>query len=406
MDGLNPAGFAPQRLARLARHLENYVVRGEVPGVAARLTRRGVTGFDFSAGLRDPEAGDPMRADTLVQIASMTKPIVAAAAMTLYEEGAFDLNTPIARFAPAFREVRVCAAEQAAEPGDEPALEALAGPITFRHLFTHTSGLGYGWGNDAFDRALRALQERMKAAGTPVTNETLLDALPALPFAFQPGTRWRYGLSIDVLGALLERITAQPLDVILRQRVFEPLGMNDTGFWVPIERHGRLAVVYGDYPPARSIRRLAEIQPPAERPVLLSGGGGLVSTLNDYARFATMLALGGAVDGARVLSPATVALFARNQMAAHLTMEGMTPEDPRHAGYGYSLGTRVLVDVAASGRAGNRGEFGWDGAFNTYFFVDPVEAMAAVLIVQRLPFGVFDLHNEFKILTYQALGAG
>lgn len=402
MDGLNPAGFAPQRLARLARHLENYVVRGEVPGVAARLTRRGVTGFDFAAGLRDPEAGDPMRADTLVQIASMTKPIVAAAAMTLYEEGAFDLNTPIARFAPAFRDVRVCVAEQ----DGAPVLEPLAGPITFRHLFTHTSGLGYGWGHDAFDRAWREECKRLEAAGPGLTNTTLLASLPTLPFAAQPGARWQYGLGIDVLGALLERITAQPLDVILQQRLFKPLGMVDTAFWVPAERRGRLAVVYGDFPPARGVRRLSEFQPPAERPDFLSGGGGLVGTLDDYARFATMLALGGALDGVRVLSPSTVALFARNQIAAHLTLPGMTPDDPRHAGYGYSLGTRVLVDVAASGRAGNRGEFGWDGAFNTYFFVDPVEAMAAVLIVQRFPFGIFDLHNEFKILAYQALGAG
>jgi len=394
-------GFSPERLTRVSRLLQSYVDRGDIAGIIARVGRRGQIAYHERFGWLDRDARKPMRDDAIFMIASMTKPVTAVAAMMLYEEGKFDLNTPVAKFLPAFNDARVFVGEA----DGKIELDNLQRDITFRHLFTHTAGLSYGWDDTPVDREYRALEARWKAAGTPMSNRLLAEELPGLPLASQPGTRWGYSLSIDLIGALIEIISGMPLDVFFEERVFRPLGMVDTGFHLPAEKAHRRAVVYGQLASGEEFRRLDELQPPASPPPFLSGGGGLVSTLADYSRFGQMLADGGALDEARILSPSTVAMFSQNQMAPGLSLLGMHPRDLRHAGYGFSLGTRVLVDVAASGCAGNAGEFGWDGAFNTYFWVDPAEAMYAVLLLQRNPFGVINLHREFKQLTYQALVA-
>lgn len=395
------AGFSPERLLRLSALLQGYVDRGEVTGISAAIARKGTTAFSQTFGWLDREAGLPLREDAIFMIASMTKPVTAVAAMMLYEEAKFDLNTPIAKFLPAFNDARVFVREA----DGQIEFEDLQRDITFRHLFTHTAGLSYGFFDTPVDRAYVAFREGLKQAGTPLTNRLLAEELPKLPLAYQPGTRWAYSASIDLLGALVEIISGMPLDAFFEERIFRPLGMTDTAFHLPAEKAHRRAVVYGQLAPGEAYRRLDEIQPPASPPPHLSGGGGLVSNLADYSRFAQMLAGGGALDGARILSPSTVAMFSQNQMTPGISMPGMRPRDLRHAGYGFSLGTRVLVNVAASGCAGNAGEFGWDGAFNTYFWVDPADAMYAVLLLQRNPFGVINLHREFKQLTYQALAA-
>ncbi len=393
------AGFSPERLLRLSALLQGYVDRGAVTGISAAIARNGTTAVTQTFGWLDREAGIPMREDAIFMIASMTKPVTAVAAMTLYEEGKFDLNTPIAKFLPAFNDTRVFVRET----DGKLEIEDLQRDITFRHLFTHTAGLTYGWNDDPIDREYRALEARWKAAGTPRTNRLMAEEFPKLPLAYQPGTRWGYSFSIDLLGALVEIISGVPLDVFFEERIFRPLGMTDTAFHLPPEKAHRRAIVYGQLASGEAYRRLDELQPPESPPPFLSGGGGLVSTLADYSRFAQMLAGGGALDGARILSPSTVALFSRNQMAPGITLGGMHPRDLRHAGYGFSLGTRVLVNVAESGCAGNSGEFSWDGGYNTYFWVDPAEAMYGVLLLQRNPYAVVNLSREFKQLTYQAL---
>lgn len=388
------AGFSPERLRRVSALLQDYIQRGDVTGISATIARKGTTAYSGTFGWLDREADIPMRDDAVFMIQSLSKPVTAVAAMTLYEEGKFDLNTPIAKYLPAFRDTKVFVREV----DGHMEVEDLATDITFRHVFTHTAGLSYGWFETAVDREYRA---RLVNSTTPMSNRFLAETLPSLPLMRQPGTRWQYSIGIDLLGALIEVISGQSLDAFFDERVFGPLDMVDTAFHLPEAKRHRRAVVYGQNAPGDAYRRLDHLQPSATPPLNLGGGGGLVSTLKDYARFAAMLVNGGALDGVRVLSPSTVALFTRNLMPPGLTVQGIDPV--RHLGYGFSLGTRVLVDVAASGGAGNAGEFGWDGAFNTYFWVDPVESMYGVLMLQRYPYASVNIAREFRQLTYQAL---
>jgi CubicO group peptidase (beta-lactamase class C family) len=372
-----------------------------VAGISAGIARRGKDVWRDRFGWLDREAGRPMTDDAIFMIFSMTKPVTGLAAMILYEEGAFDLNTPIARFAPAFRDTPVFAGEK----DGGMILAPLDRDITYRDLFTHTSGMSYGWDDTPVDRAYRAVSERLERAGTPMTNARLIEEMAKLPLRWQPGTQWGYGMSTDVIGALIEIISGNTLADFMAERIFRPLGMADTAFHLPTEKEPRRAVAYGAIAPDVGFRRLEEFRPPPAPPHFLSGGGGLVSTLEDYTRFAQMLANGGALDGVRILGPSTTALFSLNLMAPGLKLVGADARDPRHEGYGFSLATRVLVDVSASGCAGNAGEFGWDGMLNTYFWVDPREALTGVLMLQRSPSGLVALHREFKQTVYQALVA-
>jgi CubicO group peptidase (beta-lactamase class C family) len=330
----------------------------------------------------------------------MTKPITSVAMMMLYEEGHFQLNTPIAKFMPAFKDTKVLVRET--EQGLE--LAELQQPITFRHLFTHTAGLSYGSDEqDPIDRLYRATFESIEQAGAPMTNKVLAEELARLPLAFQPGTHWRYSVSLDILGYLVEVISGMPLEVFLEERLFKPLGMVDTRFYVPAEQAGRVAVVYGHPEPDQALQRLDAIKPPSKPPTWASGGSGLTSTIHDYARFAHMLANCGELDGAHILGPRTVSLYSMNHAPAETLPYSINATDIYHLGYGYSLGTRVLMDVSKSGLYGSVGEFGWDGAFSTYFWVDPQEALYGLLMLQHSPNAFYPIHQQFKQFTYQAL---
>ncbi len=395
-------GLSAERLARLDALFNGYIERDEIAGAIARVSRRGQVAYARTMGWLDREARIPMRDDAIFQIMSMTKPVTAVALMTLYDEGAFHLNTPIASFLPEFRDTKVFARETA----DGIEVEDLKQPLTFRHLFTHTAGLSYGWNDqDPVDRAYQAETRRKEETGEAFTNQTLCEGLARLPLAFQPGTHWRYSLAIDVLGRLIEVISGKPLDVFFEDRIFKPLDMVDTGFFVPPSKMDRVATVYGHPEPGKGLLRMDKLKPHQSSPSWLSGGGGLVSTMDDYARFAQMLVNGGALDGTRILSPRTVALFSQNHAPAAALPYGFVDNDLYHAGYGYSLGTRVLMDVSASGLSGSVGEFGWDGAFATYFWVDPTESLTGVLMLQHTPNAQYPLHQQFKQLTYQALEA-
>ncbi len=395
-------GLSAERLRRLDTLLQGYIDRDEIAGMIAHVTRRGTVAYHNAFGWLDREARTPMRDDAIFQIMSMTKPVTSVALMTLYDEGAFHLNTPIAKFLPEFRDTPVFVRETA----DGIELEDLKQPITFRHLLTHTSGLSYGWNDqDPVDRAYQADQRKHAAAGQAFSNRDLCEALARLPLAFQPGTKWRYSLSIDVLGRLIEVISGQALDVFFQERIFKPLGMVDTGFFVPADKSDRVATVYGHPEPGQGLLRMDQIKAHTTAPSYLSGGGGLVSTMDDYARFAQMLVNGGVLDGVRILSPRTVKLYSQNHAPAEALPYGFAANDLYHAGYGYSLGTRVLMDVSQSGLDGSAGEFGWDGAFATYFWVDPAEALTGVLMLQHTPNAYYPIHQQFKQLTYQALEA-
>jgi len=397
----NSVGFSAERLERIGTVMQRYVAEGKIAGIIATVARRGQTAYREKFGFADVESGAAMQFDTIFRIASMTKPVTSIAAMLLYEEGWFDLNTFVYEFIPAFKDVKVFVKQDKSGLAVAP----LERPITFRHLFTHTSGLSYGFDPedpiDALYHKERASLLHFLGPGARGGNKELVEALVKLPLAFQPGTQWRYSLSIDVLGYLVELISGKPLDVFFQERILQPLGMVDTDFYVPAPKVSRAAKVYMT-PAAGSGLARVDFSISTERPALLSGGGGLCSTVGDYARFAQMLVNGGELDGVRLLSPRTVALMEMNQAPAQAMPYEQRAGILKNAGYGYGLGMRVLTDVAASGRAGSAGEFGWDGAFATYFWIDRKEALYGLLMMQHQAWP-FPIHDQFKALTYQAL---
>jgi CubicO group peptidase (beta-lactamase class C family) len=401
---IESVGFSPARLARINTLMQRYVDDGKLAGIIATVARRGQTAYMEKFGMMDIEANKPMQFDAIFRIASMTKPITSVAIMMLYEEGHFHLNTPISNFIPDFKDVKVFVGEGENESYYWTDLER---PITFRHLFTHTAGLSYGWNeNDPVDRQYQKAQKESGSDPRKATVKDMVEGLTKLPLAFQPGTKWRYSYAIDVLGYIVEVISGKPLDEFLKERLFEPLGMTDTDFYVPEAKADRLCALYGH---PNSPDKLELIEAPAhsqrfQKPAFLSGGGGLVSTIHDYARFAQMLANGGELDGVRVLSPTTVALYSINHAPEAALPYGFAAgEDLYHWGYGYSLGTRVLMDVSKTGIAGSVGEFGWDGAFSTYVWIDPKEALYGLMMLQHAPNAYYPIAQQFKQLTYQAL---
>ncbi|TFH04550.1 MAG: class A beta-lactamase-related serine hydrolase [Spirochaetales bacterium] len=396
-------GFSPERLGNIAPGMSRFVRDGKIAGFIATVSRAGKLVLSETAGNMDREAGRAMEPDAIFRIASMTKPVTAAAAMTLYEDGYFNLNTPVEEFIPQFRDLKVV---KGSGPGGLE-LEDPARTITMRHLFTHTTGLSYGWNpEDPVDAEYQRLLKQSGKDGNQITNQEFVDLIVQAPLAFQPGTRWRYGFNIEVMGRIIEIISGKPLDQFFRERILDPLQMVDTDFHVPANKRGRLAALYGH--PERS-KELVLMESPAKsaerpRPKFLSGGGGLLSTAGDYTRFAQMLACGGTLDGVRILSPQTVALFTVNHAPAAALPYGFAQgEDFYHKGYGFSLGTRVLIDVAKSGQAGTKGEFGWDGAFNTYFWVDRANQLSGVFMTQHHPNNYFPMADTFKQLVYAAL---
>ena len=389
------AGFSASRLSRIDTVMQRYIEQGKIAGIITTVARRGKTVHLEKFGMMDIEAQKPMQFDTIFRIASMTKPITSVAAMMLYEEGHFHLNTPISQFIPAFKEAQVLVKET--ESGHE--LAPLEREITFRHLFTHTAGLAYGFDPpDAIDRLYQAAFQKLAQSGSPVTRKQAVEAIAQLPLAYQPGAKWRYSVAIDVLGYLVEVISGTSLDEFLKERIFKPLGMVDTAFFVPEEKAVRRAALYEYSEEAKRLRRV-DIQFPS----FLSAGGGLVSTVHDYARFAQMLVNGGELDGVRLLGPKTVALMEMNHAPAQVLPYGFAENDLYHAGYGYGLGMRVLMDVSQSGIAGSVGEFGWDGAFSTYFWIDRKEALYGLMMLQHQPNAYYPIAQQFKALTYQAL---
>jgi CubicO group peptidase (beta-lactamase class C family) len=403
-DNPEKYGVSASRLTRINHFLQGCVDCGDFAGISATIARQGETVYYEKFGYADIATQRPIAADTIFKIASMTKPITAVAAMMLYEEGHFQLNTPVADFIPGFKDTAVFAG-----PGhnpDEMYFTDLETPITFRHLFTHTSGLSYGWNeNDPVDRRYQRVQQENQESGVPMTNSMLAKQLPKLPLAFQPGTHWRYSLSIDVIGALVEIISRKPFEQFLQEKIFDPLGMVDTNFYVPEDQQDRVATVYGRPNGATKMQAKAEIKSANQMPAFTSGGGGLVSTIGDYARFCQMLVNGGELAGQRLLSPKTVEMFTINHCPKPALPFGFEPGSLYHAGYGYSLGTRVLMNISQSGQAGSVGEFGWDGAFRTYFWIDPIENLYGILMVQHTvtPEENFTFHPQFKQLAYQAL---
>jgi CubicO group peptidase (beta-lactamase class C family) len=389
------AGMSAARLARIAPAMQRLVDRGEVAGVVTWLARHGKVVHCAAVGALDREADRPMTPEAIFRIYSMTKPITTVAVMQLYEEGYFGLDDPIAAYIPAFADTRVYAGPS----GNGVALAKLARPITFRHLLTHTAGLSYGFSpTDPVDRLYQQAQILR-------SDESLQEKMPRLadlPLAFQPGSAWNYSVSIDVLGALVEVISGLPFDQFLAQRLFAPLGMTDTAFYLPPAKQGRLAAVYtpadGGGLQRFTVHGMGQVDEPA---AFLSGGGGLASTAADYGRFAQMLLQGGALDGTRILSRKTVELLSTSQTPSE-QIPVVPPTWAFREGYGMALGVRTLVDLAQSGEVGSVGTYTWQGAAGTDFWVDPQEDLCGICLVQILP-GQYHPAEVFRRLVYAAL---
>ena len=387
-------GCSSERLKRIGTVMQRYVNEDKIAGILAMVARRGQVVYSECFGMMDIEANKPMQFDTLFRIYSMTKPITSVAVMMLYEQGHFQLADPVSRFIPSFEDVKVLV--NATESGLE--LANLEREITIRHLLTHTSGLSYGSDeNDPLDKMYQKRIWRVLEQKPDTTLERMVQELAWLPLAHQPGSAWRYSMATDVLGYLVQAVSGMGFDDFLKQRIFEPLGMVDTDFYVPEEKIERFAANYGpgeegglkviDAPATSRFAR------PTRHP---SGGGGLVSTASDYVRFAHMLLNKGELDGVRLLGRKTIELMTMN----HLPDEFHPFEDPSR---GFGLGVSVLTDVARSQTLGSVGTYGWGGAANTVFWVDPQEELIGLLLLQFMPSDTYPVESDFKVLVYQAL---
>lgn len=401
-------GFSAARLARIRPAMQAYIDKRGFAGISTLLARRGRVIHFEQVGWQDRDARIPLAPDTIYRIYSMTKPIICTALMTLYEEGRFQLFDPVSRFIPAFATVRVLQGSTLADAQEVD----LARPITIHHLFTHTSGLTYNFLDDSPVSELYRQSHLMGDCSAPL--EVLVGELARLPLAYQPGTRWHYSMSIDVLAHLIEVLSDRPLQQFLHERLFAPLGMVDTGFSVPPEKQHCLATIYGN--PDIAISTLqrnfelwrdgyhqridVEATYPTNSPTFARGGHGLYSTAPDYLRFAQMLLNRGELDGVRILGPRIVDFMHINHVSPALLPYELAGVPAN--GYGFGLGSRVLLDVGASAVPGSVGEFGWGGAAKTYYWVDPREEVIGILMAQYMT--AFDLPDKtFQVLVYQAL---
>jgi len=359
-------GLSAPRLARLGAVMQGEVERGRVPGAVALIARRGRIAYFESFGRRDPAAGAPMAKDAIFRIYSMTKPITSVAAMMLWEEGRFLLSDPIAKYLPELSDLQV-AVERDGQIERVPAERA----VTIQDLLRHTSGLTYEFRGPG---AVQKMYMSAKIYSRAQSNADQVATLGKLPLLHQPGTRWEYSRSTDVVGRLVEVLSGLPLSTYFERHILAPLGMVDTAFHVPPRHHSRLAEAFAKDPDSGSAVQLLEVRDP---PTFESGGGGLVSTASDYARFLQMLLDGGTLDGRRYLSRKTIELMT----ADHLGLVTGAP-DLLLPGHGFGLGFAVRLQAGIAHVPGSVGQYFWGGLAGTTFWVDPAEEMFALLLIQ------------------------
>ncbi len=394
-------GLSAARLDRVRKWMHGWVDSGKLPGLTVCVMRKGEMAFAETLGKADVERNKPMRPDTIVRIYSMTKPLTSTAIMTLYEEGRFQLDDPISKFIPAFKNPRVYAG------GSRGKIEAVPAEreITFRDLLSHTSGLTYGFMESNPVDALYRAKDGVDFQTSTTSLKQLVEKLATFPLIAQPGKAWNYSVSTDVLGYLVEVISGQPFEKYLIDKVARPLGMVDTDFFVPKEKHDRFAANYQ----AGADGRLELIDDPGKSRYLSarsvnSGGGGLVSTASDYLRFCKFMLNMGELDGVRLLGRKTVELMTMNHLKGDMADMGMPRfSESTYYGIGFGLGFSVMIDPAKAHILGSPGEYAWGGAASTAFWCDPAEDMAVVMLTQLMPSSTYPIRRELRVLTYQAI---
>jgi CubicO group peptidase (beta-lactamase class C family) len=398
-------GLSSERLARIDSHLKRrYLDPGKLPGALTLVYRRGEIAYLSPQGLMDAERGKPMREDTIFRIYSMSKPITSVALMMLYEHGHFQLDDPVDRWIPAWRDLGVY------EAGNHPFF--LTRPcerrMTVRDLLTHMSGLTYGFMQRTnVDAAYRKLFSDELDARFGGSAADMVAGLATLPLEFSPGTAWNYSVSTDVCGHLVELISGEKFSEYLRRHIFEPLGMVDTGFHVPDREVERFAACY-----ERNRRKQLRLQDDPEKsrylepPAFESGGGGLVSTVSDYLRFCRMLLNDGELDGARLLGRKTLELMTSNHLPNGQDLTGFalgTFAETTYEGVGFGLGFSVNLDPTVAQLVGSPGEFAWGGAASTAFWIDPAEDLIVIFMTQFMPSRTFNFRGQLKSIIYSAI---
>ena len=408
-------GLSSDRLTRLEHVMQAYVDRGQISGAVTLVARRGGEAHIQAYGAADMGDSRPMEVDAIFRIASMTKPITSLAVMMLYEEGRFRLNDPVGMYLPELASLDVLEVTDS-ENGTFSRVPSQR-PVTIRHLLTHTSGITYRFlGAAAFGPLYeqRLLSGLYGEAGIvdglsehTGTIEDLVTKLGSLPLLHQPGAAFSYGLNIDVLGRLVEVLSGLSFDEFLRTRIFEPLGIEDTYFYLPSAKSGRLAALYSPSPTGGIVEvegtvddgylTFSATYSAGDRRTNFPGGAGLSSTARDYSRFLQMMLNGGELDGARLLSPTTVRLMTSNHIG-ELASSGPVP--PGLGGFG--LGFAIDGAPTAEGELGSEGVYGWGGIFNTLFWVDPEQHLIGIMMTQLLP-NTTDIQDKFRIMTYQTI---
>ena len=386
-------GMSAERLQRVTKRMQEYIDKGQVAGVVTLIARRGKVVHYEAQGYRNREQKVPMQKDDIFVIMSMTKPIVSTALMMLYEEGKFLLSDPISKWLPEFEKMQVKVAD-----GENGFKLVPARPITVRHVLTHTAGLATGLAAPRPPtEGVRPVAEATAPEAAPTPRVTTLrervKLIAAAPLNFQPGDKWEYGSATDVVAALAEVMSGMNMDDFLRERMFKPLGMTDTHYNVPEAKKSRRPIVY-----APQADGTIKAQPVVNRPptTIFGGVAGLSSTAADYFKFAQMVLNGGEANGARLLSPKTIDLMITNHI-------GDLPVTLKGPGYGFGLGYSVLMDAGKTTESLTPGSFGWGGAWGTYYFVDPVEELIGIVMIQVTSYRHINLRQDIGTLAMQAI---
>ncbi len=394
------AGFSKTRLERITDHLNrNYIDRQKIAGCQVVVARHGHVAYEKTLGLMDIERNKPMAEDAIFRIYSMTKPITSIALMQLYEQGMFQLNDPVHRVIPSWRDQQVYLSGDA----NDMVLEVPEQPITFRHILSHTAGLSYGATQHPVDKLYR---QHGVVRGEGATLASFVEKLAQVPLHFAPGNQWLYSYATDVAGHLVEALSGMPLDEYFAEHIFEPLGMTDTAFHVAPESVDRFCANYE----RQSDKSLKLIDDPIDsaylkKPTFFSGGGGLTGTTADYLRFCEMLRREGQLDGERIIGPRTLGLMHQNHLSNNADLASLAVgafSETAYEGVGFGLGFAVSLSEVGTGALG-AGDYYWGGAASTIFWVDPVEDLVAIFMTQLMPSATFNFRGQLKNIIYGAI---
>ena len=390
------AGMSSARLQRIDQLLQDYTNKNLVPGAIALIIRDGKVVYHKAVGQNDTESKSALRTDAIFRVASQTKALTSLGVMLLFEEGKFLLDEPISKYLPAFKNQKVL--DKFNEKDSSYTTIPAKREVTIRHLLTHTSGISYAVIGSKEANAIYAKAKIPSGIGTP--NDKLADAmnrLGGLPLVHQPGEKFTYGLNTDVLGYLIEVVSGQPLDVFMRTRIIEPLGMNDTYFYLPAAKHSRLATLYTEDNQKNTVKRVAQNGQSPDYPKVngtyFSGGAGLSSTISDYAKFLQMMLNNGTYNGKQIISPATVRLMTTNQIG-----------EVNQGDNKFGLGFGIITPKGAAKLGVSEGSYEWGGIFGTSYWVDPKEKIIGLIYTQKYPNTAGGtLSDKFKALVYQSI---